>query len=311
MQELLVLTSTQVADRILDIFQGFRMPELPNVDQYAIVGRDILRQRLVEFIDKQQVIDFVMLGYPMKSPNERDKVIGRLPDLGEKVSIDNFDNFARQVRDVYPPGVNINIVSDGYVFSDVLSISDLTVAGYEEVMRDLVKGIDITFYNATDFYPKRICMRGVRNKILNNFGINGNVLQDRILNDVDTNMLYRGMIKFMEVDLAIRPYSSTNQLHKEAKRVAREMMFRNEAYSNMVNNEFQNSIRISMHPTINNGKKYSFQLIPSEKAWTSPWHSALFVDENGQYETVHRKQAVERGLQLVYENGRPYYFTQN
>lgn len=296
-----------IVEAILAIFQNFRMAPTP-IDQFEQIGRDVLRNQLLSFIENNRTINFVMLGYPMKSPNERDKVIGRLPDLGEKVSIDNFDEFAKQVRVVYPPGVNINIISDGYVFSDVLSISDLTVAGYEEVMRDMVKGIDITFYNARDFYSKKMCINGVRNNIIKHFGITGDVLQDRILNDPDVNFLYRGMIRFMELDLAIKPYSSTNQLHKDAKKVAREMMFRNEAYSMLVSKEFENDIRLSMHQSVNSGKKFSFQLIPSPKAWTSPWHSALAIID-GQYETVHRKDAIAQGYELVYENGRPYYFT--
>lgn len=129
--------------------------------------------------------------------------------------------------------------------------------------------------------------------------------------DPDVNLLYRGMIKFMTGDLAIKDFPSNSQLQKQAKITAREMMFRNEAYSKLVSSEFSSHIRLSMHPSANNGSKYSFQLIPSPKAWTSPWHCALLVNADGQYETIHRKEAMAAGHEIVFKDGQPYYFKQN
>jgi pyoverdine/dityrosine biosynthesis protein Dit1 len=127
------------------------------------------------------------------------------------------------------------------------------------------------------------------------------------LMDADVNSLYRGMIKFMTEDLAMKNFASNTQLQKQAKITAKEMMFRNEAYSSLIRNEFPDNIRLSMHPSVNNGTKFSFQLIPSKNAWTSPWHCALLVN-NGEYETIHRKDAIAAGYELVSKDGRPSHF---
>lgn len=56
-------------NKILDVFQSFRMPALP-IDQYQQVGKTILAEKMSPFVSAQRPIDFVMLGYPMKSPND-------------------------------------------------------------------------------------------------------------------------------------------------------------------------------------------------------------------------------------------------
>lgn len=299
----------EVVNQILDIFQGFRMPVLAT-DQYEAVGKPKLIERITPFINNNQPIKFVMLGYPMKSINVRDKVLGKLPDLAEEVSLRNFERFNNRIKDVYRPGVDIALVSDGYIFADLMDTPDSVVREYEERNMEMSKAAPIRWYDATDFYDKNTPVETVRSKVMEQFGISDTELDNRILFDADVNTLYRGMIKFMTGDLAILDFVSNSQLHKKAKIVARQMMFRNEAYSRLIQKEFADHIRLSMHPSINNGVKYSFQLIPGtkERVWTSPWHCALLIDEKGMYVTIHRKDAEAAGYELVYENRQPYYF---
>lgn len=284
------------------------MAPIPGVDQFEQVGKVALMAKMAPFVLAGQPVEFVMLGYPMKSPNDRDKVIGFKPDLGEEVSLRNFEVFNQAVKAVYGPGVHISIVSDGYIFSDIMDVPDSTVRAYEEICVDMARVAPITWYDMTDFYSKGVPMQDLREKVMQQFGITAEVLEQRILLDADVQSLYRGMIKFLSLDLAIKPFDSNSQLHKRAKIVAREMMFRNEAYSKLIQENFKDAVRLSMHPSINNGQKFSFQLIPSPKAWTSPWHSALLVNAEGILETIHRKDAVGAGYELVQKDGRPYYF---
>lgn len=290
-----------MTNQILDIFETFRIPPL-SIDQYNQTGKAILSEKIESFIKLNKQINFVMLGFPMKSINDRDKVLGKLPDLGEELAFKNFADFARQIKDIYAPGININIVSDGYIFNDIMGAEDKTVAAYEEICKDLARVAPITYFDLFNFTTSR-------EKVMEQFGINSQELEHRILFDHDTNVLYKGMIRFLSLDLAINKYDSGNQLHKAAKSMAREMMFRNEAYSRLVQKEFSGSIRLSMHPSLNNGVKYSFQLIKSCKVWTSPWHSALVIHPNGQPESVHKMDAMKAGYVLQYKNNQPYNYT--
>lgn len=291
--------------KIIETYESFRIPGTA-IDQFSMGGKTKLASQVCSYVRANKPIEFVMLGYPMKSPNARDKVLGVLPDLGEEASMRNFASFNEAVKQWHAPGVNITIVSDGYVFSDVMQVSDKVVAAYEEATIEMAKQAPVQWYNLTDFYSRNQTISGLRNKLINQFGITEADLEQRVLFDPDVNNLYRGMIRFMEQDLAIHSYDSNNQLHKAAKRTAREMMLRNEAYSQLVGTEFGDYIRLSMHTTTN-VKKFGFQLIPGTNAHHSPWHSAV-VDTGTELITIHKKDAEAAGYHLVYRDGRAYNF---
>ena len=65
-----------------------------------------------------------------------------------------------------------------------------------------------------------------------------------------------------------------------------------------------------MHPSINNGSKYSFKLIPGENTKHSAWHSVLVVKDN-ELMTMHKKDAIAAGYDVVTKNNKPYYFIAN
>lgn len=292
--------------KILEIFQAYRQPS-GLVDQYETEGKPKLIEKLQAFVAASKPIRFSMLGYLFKSMNTRDKVLGKLPDKGEVESLMNFQDFSREISSVYAPGTDINIISDGYAFGDVYGTPDSEIAQYEESVRDISKGMPITWYNLNSFYPAALSHAAKIEKLMSQFGISQEVLEKRILMDPDVNALYRGMIKFMNGDLAIKDYPSSSQLQKHAKIMAREMMHRNEAYSALVRTEFADCIRLSMHPSVNNGTKYSFQLIRSPFVKHSPWHSCLLVHKDGSFESIHRADGIGK-YELVNVEGRPYYF---
>jgi pyoverdine/dityrosine biosynthesis protein Dit1 len=293
---------------ILNEFEKFRMPAT-QIDQYETGGKMALAKQICGYVKNNKPIEFVILGYPMKSPNARDKVLGVLPDFGEQVSMQNFSAFNASIKQHYQPGINLTIISDGYVFGDVVSVSDKVVAAYEEATVEMTKIAPVQWYNLTDFYSKKSTLKSLRDKLTQQFGITDAELEHRILFDADVNALYKGMIRFMELDLAIHTYDSGNQLHKAAKRTAREMMLRNEAYSALIATEFADYIRLSMHPSTNT-KKFSYQLIPGQNAHHSPWHGVV-VKNGNEFFTMHKRDAEAAGYRLEYYEGRPFnYITQ-
>ena len=292
--------NTQLTNEILNVFQRYRM-EPTALDQYESVGKGILGGKIDKFIVNNKPIDFIMLGYPMKSANDRDKVIGKLPDMAEEVSMANFRRFKDEIVKIYPIGLNINVASDGYAFNDLLGVSDKTVEEYQLRTEDMSAGV-INILNLKDFYGSID-----RDRLIDNFGISDDELEHRILFDSDVNYLYRGMIRFMTEELAIKNFPSGNQLQKAAKKLTRQMMLRNEAYSGLIKHEFPDHIRLSMHPSTNSGQKYSFQLIPSARAKHSPWHCVLIKDGQG-IGTMHKKEAIEAGYEVQYKDGQPYFF---
>lgn len=287
----------QKVESILDVFSTFRMQPLAT-DEYEAKGKQVLREKLTVFIEQNTEIKFSMLGFPFKSPNHRDKTIGNKPDMAEQATMENFANFSKRIQEVYNPGIKLNIVSDGLAFSDVMEVETKVVDEYRDLTLGMAEGIPLNILTLRDFYSTN-SLNTMREKMISQFGITNEELERRILFDPDVNMLYKGMIRFMNLDLAIKDYSSNTQLQKAAKIMAREMMFRNEAFSKLVQTEMSDHIRLSMHPSVNNGTKFSFQLINSELAWTSAWHCALLITKDGKYATIHKKDAEAQGFELI------------
>lgn len=291
---------------LLKVFEQFRQSPTP-IDEYSTVGIFKLIEKLTNQVKSNQPVKFVMLGFPFKSINIRDKVLGVTPDRAEEETIKNFKRFGDLFKEIYPPGVQIQIVSDGFIFNDILNVDDRIVCQYKEESMDMAKEAPMRWLDINDFYTGD-SLANKREKVMDQFGITNDMLEESILFNPDVNFLYRGMMRFMNEELAIQTFPSNAQRQKEAKRITRIMMLRNEAYSNLVKENFKDSIRLSMHPSVNNGTKYSFQLIPSAKAKHSAWHAALVVKKDGTIATMHRKDAELAGYHLEYKDGRPFYY---
>lgn len=291
---------------ILNIFEGYRM-QPTQIDQYEATGKALLAGKIETFVAQNQPISFAMLGLPFKSTNTRDKVLGELPDLGEELTVKNFEHFNAQIKEMYAPGIKIIVASDGYIFNDILDVSDQVVERYKEISNGFATDATMHILDIHDFYTGQ-SIAGKREKLMTQFGYTWARMEQEILFNPDVNMLYKGMIHFMEEELAARPFASNNQRHKEAKRLSREMMLRNEAYNQLVRKELNTSIRLSMHQSVNNGYKYSFKLIPGQHTHHSPWHSSIVMRGNEAI-TMHRADAEKAGYELVYRNNQPYNFT--
>ena len=295
----------QTTQQILNIFEGYRM-QPTQIDQYENTGKPILAEMIDRFVSFNDPIKFAMLGLPFKSTNIRDKVLSDLPDLGEELTIKNFETFNNHVKQVYSPGVSITVASDGYMFNDVLGVSDYTVQEYRRITEGYRNDSSVEIVDINDFFSSPSTSSN-REKIMQQFGYTWEKIEQEMLFNPDVQMLYKGMIRFMEEELANKTFPSNSQLHKAAKKLSREMMLRNEAYNQLVRKELNDHIRLSMHPSVNNGYKYSFKLIPGEHTQYSPWHCAIVMNGN-EAVTMHRIDAVNAGYKLVYKGKQPYNF---
>lgn len=282
-----------LTSEIIGVFESYRMtPPNLDVDKFESQGKQRFAEKVSSFVSKNSPIEFVMLGYPFKSINTKTKVIGDTPDKAEEESIKRINNFLSDIEAVYPNGARFNVASDGYAFNDLLGVSDLTVEQYKELCLSLNKSSSFNILDMKDFYSS---VNSGREKVTSEFGITSEKLEEQILFDINTNWLYRGMIRFMEEELLMKDFPSRNQRHVAAKKLTKEMMMRNESWSRFVSKEFASNIRLSMHHTINDGAKFSFDLIKDAKH--SPWHGVLVKDQDRTF-TLHKAEAIEQGYIL-------------
>lgn len=293
---------------IMSVFERYRMTDTP-ISQWANGGRDALSSRIDAFVANDKQVKFLMLGYPFKSPNHIHKTLGPHPDMAEEVSLRNIGAFGKDVTSVYPPGLRLTVLSDGYMFNDIFEVSNYDTDLYHDEMTGMVRdiGAPIDLLTLNNIYPSLPTCMAV-DQMVKQFGVSEAEVERRIVFEPNVNWLYRAFIRFMEEELSNRTFSSKHQRYLQAKKLARAMMTRNEVYSNYAETEMSGNIRLSMHATTND-RKWGFQLVPGPNARHSPWHCALAVGTSG-VSTVHRSDAEALGLRLVNHNNRPYYYEQ-
>lgn len=72
---------------------------------------------VVEQVKRQEPIRMILPAFPFKSPNSRDKVLGILPDFGEELALFHLNGLCENIAQVYEPGANVYISSDGLVYN--------------------------------------------------------------------------------------------------------------------------------------------------------------------------------------------------
>lgn len=117
--------STLYTDLITTIFEE----ELRNItadDKWEHQGKAYFQQVVRFFTTRNLKIEACLPAFPCKSHNTQ-KVAGTLPDKGEELALRQLVKVAKQINEIYPPGIKVWIVSDGHVFSDCSKYENKTL----------------------------------------------------------------------------------------------------------------------------------------------------------------------------------------
>jgi pyoverdine/dityrosine biosynthesis protein Dit1 len=68
-------------------------------------------------VERGESVKMLLPGFPFKSPNNKTKVLGVLPDLGEELALKRLNSIACAVDAVYEYGAEVHITSDGLVYN--------------------------------------------------------------------------------------------------------------------------------------------------------------------------------------------------
>jgi hypothetical protein len=218
---------------------------------------------------------------------------------------------------------------DTWAYSEEL-LNIAATKGYRSIK--LLRAMDILGY--TDGKPKtwetyRELAPIVRQKVLEEYGRTEEEIREMILNDHDSNMTYRGFIRFLETDLKYSPVAkeakSGCQFRKVIKKVAMNMMIRAEvipadftfvelklnavqSFTKLLQAKCTSYVRLSIHPSTG-AVKLSVPLLPQPNGAfpKSPWHCSIAAGLDGSYRTVHAKD-VRDSHELIHVAGRPYFY---
>ncbi len=298
--------------RLLSLVFRFRRTEAGGDDCAAAPCEDCYQaqwERTRAFLLAEKPVHFVLPAFPAKSNNPR-KVVGALPDLGERLAIEFLQSFCEQVRHVYPPGARITICSDGHVFSDVLGIPDDDVTAYrDDLMRVIAAtgGADITMYSLDDAFGSG-SWDEMRALLVDGYATPVEDLRTQVRSELAARSMFNGMHRFMVEDQTpLHPELSRTKLKEMCKDIAYVMIQRSRAWGDLVGEVFPDSLRLSIHPQPSHAEKIGFHLIRTRDSWLTPWHGVV-VDDGTNFTLVKRSHAEAMNASLVVRNGRPSHY---
>ncbi|KAJ5908617.1 hypothetical protein N7495_001299 [Penicillium taxi] len=292
-------------------------------------GLESFVSTVVEQVGKQEPIRMILPAFPFKSPNGRDKVLGTLPDFGEELALAHLNGLCENIAQVYGPGANVYISSDGLVYNDILGVPDETVWEYGEGLRRMAVEKDFRHVKfirlfellehpwfvhetpeaAKAFYLSHAsCLRRELTYVFGDPTFDADVA---IKTDNDTCLTYRGYIKFLTKDLAHQGENlsmSKRAREKQISQTARKMIVRGKMFAAAIKANRKDYVRLSIHESAGE-KKLSVSLIPQKRGALgfTPWHASVAVGLDGSYRTTHAED-VRETHDLIYKNGQPYFF---
>lgn len=296
--------------RILnEILQYRRKPDsaLSAEEEEKIIA-EIQLPVIKQFVEKNETVQFVLPAFPTKSPNPR-KVLGKRPDMGERLSLIFLNSLCQRIQFYYPPGAHIKICSDGHVFSDLIRVSDEDINVYQKDIENIFNEIGaahLSVFNLGDVEEMARHLddyNQLRYLLVENYATSQDELKQQLTNSEDGLQLYRAIIRFMYEDGMTPEYTGSHAaLQKDAKQRACGVIQRSWAWGNLLKKIFPHAVRLSIHPQPAASQKIGIHMLPTRDSWLTPWH-AVAVKTHDRFVLMKREEAEQMGGNLVKING--------
>lgn len=264
----------------------------------------IVRKMMEKMLNGEK-LTFILPAFPAKSPSPM-KTTGILPDMGEVLALKNLQEMCGEISGQYAPGAEVVICSDGRVFSDVVGVPDEHISLYAEGIDEIIRDFNLTHlrtFSMDELHPHK---KGdeLRQELLWRFLMTMEEVREKARN---TPALFNGLHKFMIEDQMGISTLSKNQLNKQMKEKTYELMRRSDAWSALLEEEFGDVLRLSIHPYPMVHEKFGVKLVTSSEKWATPWHNVTVRTENG-FELMHKAKALELGARPTQLGGKYAYF---
>ena len=253
----------------------------------------------------QRRLTFILPAFPAKSSN-RNKTHGPLPDFGELLALKRLQKMCEEISRVYPAGAEVIICSDGRVFNDLVNVNDHDLALYDQKITAMIKEFNLSHlktYSLDDFYD-----HAAKEQLLNDFAPTIESIKEMVKGDVNSLAMFNGIHRFIKDDLAFSSsFASKNQLHKESKEIAYQVIRRSRAWDNLLATVFPDTLRLSIHPYPLTHHKFGIELVKGQDRWATPWHNVV-LKMRDSYQLVKRIEALRMGAKVQMFAGQYAYY---
>ncbi|MGW2650367.1 L-tyrosine/L-tryptophan isonitrile synthase family protein [Streptomyces sp. NPDC001393] len=263
--------------------------------------------RIADFTRDGVPVVFTLPGFPCKSPHLA-KVLGHLPDQGERLSLTFLNTLCTEIERVYPPGARVIICSDGHVFGDLIGVPDEHIDAYADGLRMQIRQLGLDRLSVFDL---RDALGDLPNgtkraRIQERHAPSLEALRAEVRADDQTLALYRGITRFLVEDTA--DWTGTRSaLQRACRQRAYGVIQRSRAWGALIAEHHPRAVRLSIHPQPVGAPKFGIRLLDAPDAWTTPWHSAALRRADATWTLMPRAKAAELG-RLVELGGRPSHY---
>ncbi|KAM5432753.1 putative NRPS-like protein biosynthetic cluster [Microsporum ferrugineum] len=311
---------------ILDIIFEYALNKFDDSKDRLEAGANNFLDVIDRFVAAGKRVESCLPAFPFKSANKVYKVLGSLPDMAEELALERLNTMCTRIREVYSPGAQVTIISDGITYNDLLSISDQDTWAYGEALRKMAidkKFNYISFSRMKDLLdfplPEKLTeityvanCTTFRRLLLNQYGRDDLDIDHEVTINPDTKLTYLGYKRFLESDLKhIFPRGIGRSAHsykRDCKYLAKQMLMRGYAFAGAVKNAFPNHLRLSIHESVGLNK-VSVCLLNTKTGFTTPWHCSVAQLADGEWVSAPMGEFSKDGrLELVYIDGRPSHF---
>ncbi|AOK49075.1 paerucumarin biosynthesis protein PvcA [Burkholderia sp. MSMB617WGS] len=269
--------------------------------------------RIRTFVDAARPVRFVLPAFPSKSPNPN-KVLGRLPDMAEKLSLSFLNDLCERIRRFYAPGATLTICSDGRVFGDLIRVDDRDITAYQGALTRIIADLradHLSTYNLENFeaFADRTSnFDDMRRLLVDEFADPIDAIKRKLTGEEEGTLLYRAITRFMFEDGFTPDYrGSKAALQKDSKTRALGVIQRSWAWGALLATQFPDAIRLSIHPQPAASPKIGVHLMPTRDNWLTPWHGVA-VDAGDQFVLMKRSDVERLGGRVVMRDARPSHY---
>lgn len=107
----------EISRLILDIFLEYALNKFDYSEDRPEGYGDGFLSVIGRFVSEGACVQACLPAFPFKSANKVYKVLGSLPDKAEELALERLNTLCKRVRDIYPPGASIVIISDGITYN--------------------------------------------------------------------------------------------------------------------------------------------------------------------------------------------------
>ena len=116
------IVEIETSHKILDIILEYALKKFDDSMEQLAARRPTFLSVIDRFVIAGTQVEMCLPAFPFKSANKVHKVFGILPDKAEELALARLNTMCIRIRDVYPPGAKLTIISDGLVYNGMSNI---------------------------------------------------------------------------------------------------------------------------------------------------------------------------------------------